>query len=47
MLGGGLSSVLAETRWLESSFSRLKQSYGEEQSCEILVIRDKIPVVMS
>ena len=32
MGGGGLPSVLAETRWLESPFSCLKQSYEVEKS---------------
>ena len=31
--GGGLPSVLAETRWLETAFSRLKHSCGVEKSC--------------
>ena len=33
MGGGGLPSVLAETRWLESAFSHLKQSCGVAESC--------------
>ena len=31
--GEGLPSVLAETRWLETAFSRVKQSCGVEKSC--------------
>ena len=30
---GGLPNVLAETRWLETAFSRLKHSCGVEKSC--------------
>ena len=33
MEGGGLPSVSAETRWLETAFSCLKQSCGVEKSC--------------
>ena len=31
--GRGLPSVLEETKWLETAFSRLKQSCGVEKSC--------------
>ena len=31
--GGGLPSVLAQTRWLETAFSHLKQHCGGEKSC--------------
>ena len=31
--GGGLPSVLAETRWLETAFSHLEQSCGVENNC--------------
>ena len=45
--GGGLPSVLAETRWLETAFSHLKQSCGVEKSCVRFVSLDEVPVERS